>query len=401
MGTGQIGQGIIDLNTKPAARPIMLLVGILLIGASLRAPITAIAPALGAIRDAFALTTTQVGGLTSLPLLVFAIASPLCAALARRCGLDRSLFLAMALIAGGILLRSLGPLWALFAGTGIIGLGIAIANVLLPSLLKRDFPKQIPNLTSLYVVMSAVVAALGSMIIVPIATMPDWGWKWALASFLILPLLALVGWAPQAFGRAAEPADVVAPPSDGALWKSALAWQVTLFFGLNSLVFYVIITWLPAMLIELGYSPRAAGVLHGLYQLVGAAAGLFVGPLATRLNNQKLLAALAAAGIGLSLAGLVLLPGWAILWTALLGVGGGATFILGLAFFSLRAASVRQAAALSAMAQTFGYTIAAAAPPLAGVLHDRTGSWTAPILVCVFLCGLMAALGYRAGRFTG
>lgn len=379
-------------------RPVLLIVGVLLIAATLRAPITGVAPLLADIREAFALETAEAGALTTLPLLVFAAASPFCMLLAREYGLERSLFISLLLTACGILVRSLGPEWTLFLGTAIIGMGIAIANVLLPSLIKRDFPGRIAVLTSAYALTAGVVASLASAAAVPIASLPGSGWNWALGAFLVFPLIAAAVWVPQLSGHSAPTQATPTPPHGGKVWHSALAWQVTFFFGLNSLVYYVIITWLPAILTEAGYSPAAAGSLHGISQLATAVPGFFLGTLVARTRDQRGLAVAVAGITAVSLVGLMLQPAWGTLWAALFGIGAGATFILGLAFISLRAASPKQAATLSAMTQSVGYLVAAGAPPAMGYFHDAAGSWTIPLLVCVAVCLVMGLLGLGAGR---
>lgn len=380
------------------SHPILLIAGILLIGANLRAPITGIAPLLGTIREVFALDTVQVGVLTTLPLLAFAFASPFCVLLARKYGLERSLFMALIVIATGVFTRSLGPASTLFVGSAIIGIGIAIANVLLPALLKRDFRNHVATLTASYALMAGVVAALASALVVPVAALPWSGWNRALGAFIILPLVALIVWAPQLRDRSAPTVETATPPHGGPMWRSALAWHVTIFFGLNSLIYYVVVTWLPAILTEAGYSPEAAGSLHGISQLATAVPGFVLTPLMHRLKDQRGIAVGTSLISALSLAGLLLAPHLAPIWTALFGFGAGATFILALSFVSLRAASVRQVSALSGMAQSIGYTLAAMAPPLVGLVHDISGSWSAPLSLCVVLCGVMAAFGYCAGR---
>ncbi|MDH7794604.1 MULTISPECIES: MFS transporter [unclassified Beijerinckia] len=382
----------------PVARPALLIVGILLIAATLRAPITGIAPVLGMIRESFSLGTTEAGVLTTLPLLAFAVTSPFAVLVAREYGLERSLFGALFLMACGIVLRSLGFVWCLFLGTAIIGVGIAIANVLLPSLLKRDFPDRIASLTGAYSVTAGIAAALASAAAIPIAGLFEAGWTWALGSLVILPLMAMAAWLPQLAGHTAPSKGTATPPHGGRTWHSALAWQVTLFFGLNSLIYYVIVTWLPAILREAGYSAAAAGSLHGASQLATAIPGLVFGAVLSRFKDQKIIAVSISAITALSLLGLLVLPGWSVVWVALFGVGAGATFILALAFISLRTANAHQAAALSAMAQCVGYLVAAMAPPAAGFIHDRSHGWTTPLLICLALCGVMAAMGYRAGR---
>jgi CP family cyanate transporter-like MFS transporter len=376
----------------------LLIAGILLISINLRAPITSIAPLLDMIRESFGLGTAEAGALTTLPLLAFAAISPFAVLIAREYGLERSLFAALLLVGGGIVLRSSGTVWCLYLGTWIIGSGIAMGNVLLPSLLKRDFPGKIASITAAYVLTMNVVAATGSAIVVPMAHIPGVGWPFALGSFLLLPIAAGILWLPQ-LGAHTEPAKGTAtPPHGGRVWHSALAWQVTLFLGLNSSIYYVVIAWLPSFLAKVGYSPAEAGSLHGLLQLSTALTGLPLIPVVNRLKDQRALAfgvsLLAMVGIG----GLVLAPGWAPLWAVLFGIGTGAAVILALAFLSLRATSPRQAAALSGMAQSVGYLLAALGPTLAGVIHDASGGWDLPLAACAVLCFVMGVLGCFAGR---
>jgi cyanate permease len=163
----------------------------------------------------------------------------------------------------------------------------------------------------------------------------------------------------------------VAPPHGGRTWRSALAWQVTLLLGLNSIIYYTVITWLPAILTDAGYSIATAGSLHGLSQLATAIPGLIVGPIVGRLKDQKALAFGLSAFTGLSVLGLILSPQIAVLWVVAFGASAGAVFILGLAFISLRSANAHQAAALSAMAQFVGYLLAAVAPPVIGSTSSR------------------------------
>lgn len=375
----------------------LLIAGILMIAPTLRVTFTGAAPLLETIRSDYGLSTAQTGLLTTLPLLAFALVSPLAAGIARRFGMERSLFAAMLLICAGIALRSLPSAALLFAGTAIIGCGIALGNVLLPGLIKRDFSQHVARLTGAYSLTMGAAAALGSALVVPLA-LHGFGWRGALLMLMLFPLLAFLIWLPQ--WRTTRSANLSSSRAlhERGIWRSPLAWQVTLFLGLNSLIYYVIIGWLPTILISHGYSEAQAGSLHGLLQLATAAPGLAIPLILHRFNDQRWIAALVSLLCAVGAAGLWFVPGQAIIWTLLFGFGSGATMILGLTFIGLRASSAHQAAALSGMAQSVGYLLAACGPPVMGKLHDASGSWYLPLSGVTVLAIIMAIFGLYAGR---
>nr|WP_287858420.1 CynX/NimT family MFS transporter [Klebsiella sp.] len=386
-------------SVSPSAgqRNLLLIAGILLIATTLRVAFTGAAPLLDAIRSEYGLTTAQTGLLTTLPLLAFGLVSPLAAGIARRFGIERSLLLAMILICLGIGLRSLPSVALLFIGTTIIGCGIALGNVLLPGLIKRDFSQHVAKMTGAYSLTMGGAAALGSAMVVPLA-LAGLGWRGALLMLMVFPLLALFVWLPQSRRQATAPLTGSGAIHNRGIWRSALAWQVTLFLGINSLVYYVIIGWLPAILQSIGYSEAQAGSLHGLLQLATAAPGLAIPLILHRLKDQRGIAVLVALMCAVSALGLWFLPSQAVLWTLIFGFGSGATMILGLTFIGLRASSAHQAAALSGMAQAVGYLLAACGPPVMGKIHDANGDWHIPLIAVALISVAMAVCGALAGR---
>lgn len=385
------------VSSSANGNKLLLIVGILFIAATLRVTFTGIAPLLDAIRAEYQLTTAQTGLLTTLPLLAFGLVSPLAAGVARRFGIERSLLLAMVIICLGIGLRSLPSAAWLYIGTALIGCGIALGNVLLPGLIKRDFSGHVARMTGAYSITMGAAAAAGSAMVVPLA-LAGFGWRGALLLLMVFPLLALLLWLPQARRQATTPMTGSGAAHNQGIWRSALAWQVTLFLGINSLVYYVIVGWLPAILQSMGYSEAQAGSLHGLLQLATAAPGLAIPLVLHRLKDQRGIAVLVALMCVVSTLGLWLLPGQAVIWTLIFGFGSGATMILGLTFIGLRASSAHQAAALSGMAQTIGYLLAACGPPLIGKIHDAYGDWHIPLIIVALIAVVMALFGALAGR---
>ncbi|WP_433065554.1 MFS transporter [Dactylosporangium sp. CS-033363] len=367
----------------------------LLIGAVGRAPITSVGPLVADIRHDLGLSSAATGLLTAVPLLAFGVFSLVAPRIAGRIGLERSLALALVLLAGGIVVRSVPT--QLWTGTLAVGAAIACFNVLLPGIVKRDFPDRVAQLTGGYSAAQAVVAAVASGIAVPLAAAIG-GWRYAMGAWVLLVLVAIVVWLPQLRGGP----DAAAPPRRAPLpWRSALAWQVTLFMGLQSLAFYVLVAWMPTLEREHGIAPGIAGWHLFASLAASVVANLTVPVLIRRLPDQRLVGVVCAVLIGAGIAGLQWLPwtaGWALVAVLVNGFGAGMALVLCLSLFSLRTRDDAQTAALSAMAQSVGYLLAAAGPVLIGALRDVTGAWTVPVAALCGVSGLIAVFSVLAGR---
>ncbi|MBB1296083.1 MFS transporter [Pseudoalteromonas sp. SR41-7] len=390
------------LNNTPKSRfaGILLVLGILLIAANLRATFTGIAPVLEQIINHFGLSASQAGFLTTLPLIAFAVASPMAATLAKKQGLERTLFVALLFILAGVAARVINTSAMLFVGTAIIGVGIAIANVLLPSLIKRDFPAKVALMTSAYVLTMGVVSGGFSTLLFPLSQLNGLGWQLALGSSALITLASIIVWMSQ-LSKHTKPASIAQhTDTSKSVWRYLLAWQITLLLGLNSFLNYIIITWLPSILTETGHSATQAGAYHGAFQIATALPGLILIPLLAKLKDQSALSFILAMLSALSALGLLYMPSFAFVWTLMLGFCSGACFILGLSFISLRTDDSQQAASLSGMSQSVGYLLAAIGPMLAGALHTTTGSWSAPLWLCAIAGVLCALCGLGSGKNT-
>lgn len=375
---------------------------ILLTAATLRSPITGVGPLIGEIQSSTGLSHTLSGMLTTLPLLAFAVFALAAPRLAARWGSEPTLLFCMIIMTGGILLRSLPSVPALFGGTALVGSAIAVANVLIPGVIKRDFPLRIGLMTSLYTSFMNMWSAISSGVSMPLAR-TFLGWRGALGFWILLSAATALVWIPlvrrHAANRKSTGAGGGAYRKSGAVWRSPVAWQVTLFMGLQSVMFYIGISWLPEILHERGMSMDQAGWMLSIMQLLSMVGSFTMPLIAARTQSQKWLAAASSALFLAGFAGVWLGPAsWAMLFIMLIGLGCGTTFSLVIMFFGLRARSADQAAELSGMAQSIGYLLAAVGPTLFGFLHDQSGGWTVPLATITSLSLLTIVMGYAAGR---
>ncbi|WP_286300973.1 MFS transporter [Vibrio apostichopi] len=383
---------------------IFIMLGILFLSLNLRGPFTSLAPVLSQVMEGLNLNSSAAGFLTALPLLTFALFSPLVTKISQRIGLEPSLLLVLVLITTGITLRSFGIIPTLYIGTVMIGLGIAIGNVLLPVVVKISFPTRIATVTSLYIFTMGIGSTLGSSLMVPFSELTLFtltGWQLALLMNLVFPILALMIWLPKIRKRSSSATNKKQedkPLPMKKMIKSGVAWQVTLALGLNSFTFYSLAGWLPQILNDLGYSEIDAGYIYGFLQFSTMVPGLLLLPFLGKSDNQQWLITLCTSSVFIGLIGLLYLPDFAIFWVGLFGLANCSTFIIALSFVGLRTSNSSQAASLSGMAQGIGYALAATGPTLVGKLHAMTDSWSLPILLIAtvaFACTIFAALAAR------
>lgn len=382
-------------------RLLWLAVGIVLIAANLRGALTAVGPVVGRIKDDLSLSGAGAGMLTTLGLLAFAVISPVAPKLSRRLGAENTLLAGMALITVGVIVRAAPYAAPLFAGTVLIGVGIGLGNVLVPALIKRDFASRAGLMTGIYSVALTLVAGIASGVSIPIADAPGFGWRGALGVWGLASALALVAWLPQVSRGRRERVVRSSSLTSARPWRSPLAWQVSLFMGFQSIIFYVNVTWLPELLQDRGMSPGTAGWMLSLMQIIGLPANFLAPVLAARRPSQRGIMAVVMAMLLVGYAGLLFDAGTGpltVAWVLLIGIGAGASFSLCLVFFSLRTRTATEATELSGMAQFVGYLVAAVGPAFIGFVHDRSSGWQTPLVVMVVVVILAAVFGLGSSR---
>lgn len=373
-----------------------LILGILLVSFNLRPSITAVGPLIPEIREDLGLSNGLAGFLTTLPLLTFATFSLFAARIGRVLGNSRAIFYALGLILIGSVLRVLGGSAWLFVGTGITGIGIVICNVLIIPLIKSRLPHKVGLIMALFTTGMTLFAAIASGVSAPMSI--DWGlgWRGSLLAWSSLIVLGMLVWLPQSRMNL-RPTASVKDQEIVNVWKSRLAWQVSLFMGVQSLLFFTIIAWLPDMMMDRGLTAVEAGVLVSFMQLIGLI-GSFMAPLlAVKFKNQ--------VGIVWVL-GLMYLLGFGSLFLqdlllnyiglTLVGLGLGSSISLAYVLIGLRTGEEKVTAALSGMSQSTGYYLAALGPLFFGMAFDRWGNWSMLVWLLLICSVLFIYFGSKA-----
>ncbi|MGK0742536.1 MFS transporter [Leucobacter sp. Z1108] len=401
-----------DLRPPSRHAGILLFVAVCLVAANLRMTITAVGPLLDEIAADRGVSPAALGLLGSLPLITWGLVSPLAHGLSARLGMTRAVSWALVALAAGTAWRSLPGIEAnLWLGTALIGVGLGFANALLPAVIKRDFPARVPLLMGAYTALLGGTGAIGAGLAAPLADLPlsgdRLGWQ---ASLLLMgaPIpIALAVWIiANRLGRRTTVAvpvttgPITAPPGSAGrrIWRDPLAWQVSLYMGSQSAVFYSLAAWLAPYEIANGRTPVAAGLVLMTFQIIGIAGSLALPLVARGPRRKRWLPGLLPGLTLIAMLGIALWPSAIIAWLVIGGLAGGGSLTMALTLMAMRARTAEHATALSGMAQSLGYLIAAVGPFAFGALLGASGGWIAPFALIWGAAVAQIALGVSVGR---
>jgi CP family cyanate transporter-like MFS transporter len=395
-----IKQNVSSYSGSKGANRKLLLAAIVGISFSLRAPITSIGSLAGLIHDDLAVSNGFVGFITTLPLVAFAVCSPFIPKVSDRLGAGKTMLFGLVFIVIGGVMRAYTGIVGLLLGTTLIGVGISAANVLIPSIVKLKYPEKIGVATAIYITSMAIFASLGAGVSYPLAK-AGLGWKSASVVWSLVAVFAFFAWLPQRrLGSGEKNTSSALKDRNGRrIWKSPLAWYITLFFGLQSLNFYSLTAWIPSILQENGMAPATAGYMALWFQLIGIPSSFITPILAAKVKNQRTIVAGSCAAYFAGISMLMVFHSTAAVLIALLFLsnGGSASFSWALTMFSLKSKDAGEAVELSGMSQSVGYLLAAVGPTLCGVIFDAAGKWS-PVLglflgitIVMVVTGILAA----------
>ena len=396
----------ISVATAPTkALIVTVVIAILLLAINMRAPIIGFGAVAKLVQQDLGLTTKTIGLIGTIPVMAFASSSFVAPMLSRRIGLENTMILATSLLAIGIFVRVAHPqLGFLLAGTVLLSLAISLGNVLIPAVIKKYTPNHIGLVMGSYSMFLSVFAGFASGIAMWLVSLSNWQfalgvWGWvsvaAVASWLIVAHLRLGQKISTHDANIINQAVAQAqPPSRKSVWKMPMAWWISAFMGLQSLLYYTLASFLPSLLIDKGLSKAQAGNVGMVFQLVAFPSILLLTKWVSSRWNLRTLALLAAVGnlVGVFGFGFLPLQGWVWVWSIASGFGCGVIFTLCMMIFTLKSKDSQQAAELSGMAQTVGYSIAITGPIVTGWLKDLSHTWTLSmgfltilmVLNCVF-----------------
>jgi CP family cyanate transporter-like MFS transporter len=383
-------------SATPVSR-LLLGASLVLIAFNLRPIFSSASTLLPEIRETLGLSPLGASILTTLPVVCLGLFSPLAPRLSQRIGTERTLLAAVLLLACGTALRGFSSVPLLFLGTSLAGACIAVGNVLLPGLVKRDFPDRAALMTGWYTMALCAGAAGAAGLTLPLKQALGLSLGGALAIWALPALLAGLLWLPQVLSDRARAGR--ARPSVQGLWRNRLAWHITLFMGLQSALAYCVFGWLVPILRERGFDGVTAGAIVSLSVMMQAAACLVAPHIAVRGRDQRAINVALSVLAVVALLGLLFGPLWsAWFWAALQGIGQGGLIAVALTVIVLRARDPQVAAQLSGMAQCVGYLLAAIGPLLVGLIHGWTGGFAWSAVLFVLLGAGSAVNGWFAGQ---
>ena len=363
-------------SRSPRPLPILLLLAaVVLLAINMRAPLVALGPVVNFIHRDLGVSGSFMGMIAALPMLAFALFSPLASKLAAKFGIENVLVYSLIMLLIGILIRSIWPAaWALTLGTAVLSAAIAMSNVLVPALAKRSLPSHISLVISTMSTTMSLAAAIAAASSVPLTQ--HHGWQWALGIWGVPVLIALAVW--LHIRRISPEVTTQVQKSSGGLnvWRISASWYISLYMGMQSLMFYSLVNFLPSVLIEKGLTPVAAGAYISLLQISSLPGAIAVPTLFTRSRHRQSFSLFIGSLMLIGALGIWLAPvstTW--IWIVCAGLGTSGAFGASLMLFALRTDKTSEAASLSGMAQSVGYTVAIFGPLGMGMLYDLFGSW--------------------------
>lgn len=382
----------------------LILIAIIMVASTLRAPLTSVGPVINDIIQQFNINDGIAGSLITIPLFIFAIISPLVSKVTYYLTMSRTILLSTLLLVLSLILRVAGDFILFILGTILLGVAIAFGNVLLPSYVKWYFPTQVGIVTGIYSSMMHFTAGLGGGLSIPISSVSQFGFRLSLSSWVIFAIVSIFLWIPivtknSKIERKTTSANQRNKANKTNIVKSRIAWIIAAAMGFQAMIIYTIVMWMPSILIDKGVDSSTAGFLFMLNQFSQVPMTFIVPIIAYKLSNQRILAIIITTLFLLGFSflfshSLILL----FIGVIILGAAMGACFSFCMILFSIKARTDNGSVMLSGFGQSIGYLIGAIGPVLVGYLYDITHSWNSGIVALFIMSLLFLIFSYSASK---
>ena len=367
---------------------ILIILGVIFLSLILRTPITSVGAILGSLKSILDINNTVAGFITTIPLIAFAIFSPMVAKLSNKAGLEKTLLLAALIISIGLGLRFYINTYVFFITTFIIGVGITIGNVLLPGLVKKYYPEKLGLMTGFYAVVMNVGAAVAAGISYPILSSNIGGEKFstglAVNIWIIIAVINIFVYTAMSKNRSVSEVKNKHEKVHG-YFKYTKMWTIMLSMGLQSALFYCSVSWFAEIMISKDFSPETAGLLLSISQFAQFPSTFIVPIIADKLNNKLVIPVVITIEYLISLVGMLYTSGNFVLmltFIIIFALAGGGSFSYVMYLFSVKSRNENEAADISGLAQSGGYLLAAIFPPLLGYIRDIS-DWNKALYVLI------------------
>ena len=373
---------------------ILIILGVIFLSLILRTPITSVGAIVGPLKSILDINNTVAGFITTIPLIAFAIFSPMVAKLSNKAGLEKTLLLAAIIISIGLGLRFYINTYVFFITTFIIGVGITIGNVLLPGLVKKYYPKKLGLMTGFYAVVMNVGAAVAAGISYPILSSNIGGEKFstglAVNIWIIIAIINIFVYTAMSKNSSLSEIKDEHEKVHG-YFKYSKMWTIMLSMGLQSALFYCSVSWFAEIMISKDFSPETAGLLLSISQFAQFPSTFIVPILADKVHNKLIIPVVITIGYLVSLVGILYTSGNFVLmltFIIIFALAGGGSFSYVMYLFSVKSRNESEAADISGLAQSGGYLLAAVFPPLLGYIRDIS-DWNKALYVLILTAAVL------------
>ena len=369
--------------------PIIVFIALLLTILVMRGPITCVGAVADEIINILQIGYPAYGFLSALPIACFGFFCAAAPAMSKRFGLLLTVLICLVLILLGAAGRLVFSYPVMLAATALIGIGIAVLNVLMPVLLRDYFPNNIPLVMGVFTGFIGFSGSIGAYFSVPLFNAFN-SLSAPLGFWVVMAALGLLAWFLAPRGKKIT---VAGGAFQWSLLKKPLTWAVIFVMGMQSLTIYTTVAWLPTILTTLGFSASTAGLGSAVFLLVSAPASILTAAYIKLVGGERRASFIMAVSFAVGIVQWLVGGAWSFVGCVLAGIPQGITFSMAMILMAQKTRNLSELLVISSLAQGIGYILAGFGPFICGLLYQGDGHWES---VAAFMIGAVVLWGFSA-----